>query len=92
MRTMGPPGLPGGAGFEYQTVPPSFVKAFPELLRATGYVTTNAYKTDYQFGTPFTVWDYDAPDLLNWRKAAESHPEAPFFSMINLLITHESYI
>jgi N-sulfoglucosamine sulfohydrolase len=92
MRTMGPPSLPGGAGFDYQAVPPPFVKAFPELLRGAGYVTTNAHKTDYQFGKPFTVWDYEGPDMFNWRKATENHSDAPFFSMINLLITHESFI
>ena len=38
-------------------MPPFYVKAFPEYLRAAGYYTTNRVKTDYQFGVPFTIWD-----------------------------------
>jgi N-sulfoglucosamine sulfohydrolase len=89
MRTMGASGLPGGAGFEYQAVPPEHVKAFPELLRKEGYFTCNAFKTDYQFGAPFSIWDFEAPEMFNWRKAPHG---SPFFSMVNLQITHESYI
>jgi N-sulfoglucosamine sulfohydrolase len=89
MRTMGAAGLPGGAGFDYQAVPPEHVKAFPELLRKAGYFACNAFKTDYQFGTPFSIWDLDAPDMFNWRKAPSG---SPFFAMVNLMITHESYI
>ena len=40
------PELPG----PYQAVPPFYVKAFPEYLRAAGYFTSNRSKTDYQFG------------------------------------------
>ena len=47
------PELPG----PYLAVPPFYVKAFPEYLRAAGYFTSNRAKTDYQFGTPFTIWD-----------------------------------
>jgi N-sulfoglucosamine sulfohydrolase len=89
MRTMGAAGLPGGAGFDYQAVPPEHVKAFPELLRRAGYFTSNAFKTDYQFGTPFSIWDVEAPDMFNWRHAPSG---SPFFAMVNLMITHESYI
>ncbi len=64
------------------------MKAFPELLRAGGYYTTNNGKTDYQFGDPFTVWDANAPDA-DWRGRAEGQP---FFAMFNILLTHESYI
>ena len=42
------PELPG----PYLAVPPFYVKAFPEYLRAAGYYTTNRAKTDYQFGVP----------------------------------------
>ena len=41
------PELPG----PYLAVPPFYVKAFPEYLRAAGYHTANRVKTDYQFGT-----------------------------------------
>src|SRR5688572_987363 len=47
------PELPG----PYLAVPPHYVKAFPEYLRAAGYYTSNRAKTDYQFGVPFTIWD-----------------------------------
>ena len=47
------PSCPG----PYLAVPPFYVKAFPEYLRAAGYYTSNRAKTDYQFGTPFTIWD-----------------------------------
>ena len=40
------PELPG----PYLAVPPFYVKAFPEYLRAAGYYTSNRAKTDYQFG------------------------------------------
>ena len=89
MRTNSPvPQLKGGGPIEYEAVPPADVKAFPELLRAAGYYTTNDGKTDYQFGNPFTVWDRNGPDA-NWRGRADGQP---FFAMFNPQETHESYI
>ncbi|MEZ5595669.1 MAG: sulfatase [Pseudomonadales bacterium] len=81
------------SGRGYEAVPPPDVKAFPELLRAAGYATANAAKTDYQFGEPFTVWDVNVgdmrspPDLAVWRHLP---PGKPFFAMITLMSTHES--
>jgi arylsulfatase A-like enzyme len=79
------PDLPG----PYLAVPPFYVKAFPEYLRAAGYFTSNRRKTDYQFGEPFTIWD-DLSDSAHWR----NRPDAtqPFFSVFNLNVTHESQI
>src|SRR5918994_2260109 len=77
--------LPG----PYLAVPPSYVKAFPEYLRAAGYYTSNRAKTDYQFGTPFTIWD-DLGNQAHWRNRADK--SQPFFSVFNLEITHESRI
>lgn len=37
----------------YLGVPPHYVKAFTEYLRAAGYYCTNNSKTDYQFATRF---------------------------------------
>ena len=54
--------LPG----PYLAVPPFYVKAFPEYLRAAGYYTTNRVKTDCQFGTPFTIWD-EVTQTAHWR-------------------------
>lgn len=89
MRTKAPfPGMKGGGPIEYEAVPPANIKAFPELLRAVGYYTTNNAKTDYQFGEPFTIWD-ESSKTAGWQKRAKSQP---FFSMITLMKTHESYI
>lgn len=79
------PELPG----PYLAVPPFYVKAFPEYLRAAGYYTTNRVKTDYQFGTPFTIWD-EVTDSAHWRKRRDK--SQPFFSVFNLTVTHESQI
>jgi N-sulfoglucosamine sulfohydrolase len=79
------PELPG----PYLAVPPFYVKAFPEYLRAGGYYTTNRAKTDYQFGVPFTIWD-ELGRNAHWRSRANK--EQPFFSVFNLEVTHESQI
>jgi len=79
------PELPG----PYLAVPPFYVKAFPEYLRAAGYYTTNRAKTDYQFGVPFTIWD-DLGRDAHWRHRADK--SQPFFSVFNLEVTHESQI
>jgi arylsulfatase A-like enzyme len=79
------PELPG----PYLAVPPFYVKAFPEYLRAAGYYTTNRAKTDYQFGVPFTIWD-DLGRHAHWRNRADK--SQPFFSVFNLEVTHESQI
>jgi arylsulfatase A-like enzyme len=79
------PELPG----PYEAVPPFYVKAFPEYLRAAGYFTSNRVKTDYQFGSPFTIWDALGPNV-HWRNRADSNQ--PFFSVFNLTMTHESQI
>jgi len=82
----GPLGSFRSDGFPYATVPPPDVKAFPELLRANGYYTTNNSKTDYQFGQPFTIWDENGPQA-DWSHAP---PGQPFFAMYSQNLTHES--
>lgn len=77
--------LPG----PYLAVPPHYVKAFPEYLRAAGYYTTNNAKTDYQFGTPFTIWD-ESSRQAHWRNRPD--PEQPFFAVFNFTGTHESQV
>ncbi len=79
------PELPG----PYLAVPPFYVKAFPEYLRAAGYYTSNRAKTDYQFGVPFTIWD-DLGRTAHWRNRPD--PSRPFFAVFNLEVTHESQI
>ncbi len=68
---------------------PSNVKAFPEYLRAAGYWTTNRSKTDYNFPPPKAAWDENSPQSRDWRGRAAGQP---FFSVINLVTTHESQI
>lgn len=70
----------------YLATPPAYVKAFPELMRAAGYYTTNNAKTDYQFGSPFTIWDENGQEA-DWRHRAEGQP---FFAMYSSIPTHES--
>ncbi|MCR9279676.1 MAG: sulfatase-like hydrolase/transferase [Pseudomonadaceae bacterium] len=89
MRTRSPvPALPAGGPIEYDAVPPEGVKAFPELLRAAGYYTSNNGKTDYQFGEPFLIWDEQNAEHP-WRNRPAV---TPFFAMVNLMTTHESYV
>lgn len=78
------PGLPT----PYHATPPPFVKAFTESLRAAGYFATNNAKTDYQIGTPFTVWDESGPEA-HWRDP-ERAEDQPFFAVFNFMTTHES--
>ena len=87
MRTTedGVESLPG----PYLAVPPHYVKAFPEYLRAAGYYTTNNSKTDYQFGTPFTIWD-ESSNRAHWRNRPD--PNQPFFAVFNFTGTHESQV
>lgn len=77
------PELPG----PYLAVPPFYVKAFPEYLRAAGYFTSNRSKTDYQFGVPFTIWD-DLGPKAHWRNRPDK--SQPFFAVFNFVVTHES--
>lgn len=69
----------------YSAVIPPYVKCFPEYLRQAGYYTTNNEKQDYQFEPPVTVWD-ESSAAASWRNRA---PDQPFFSILNLAITHE---
>jgi uncharacterized sulfatase len=79
----------GSQHMRSQIVLPSHVKAFPEYLRAAGYWTTNRSKTDYNFPPPKAAWDENSPQSRDWRGRAAGQP---FFSVINLVTTHESQI
>jgi len=75
----------------YQTVPPHYVKAFPEYLRAAGYYCTNNSKTDYQFANssaiPLTIWD-ESSRTAHWKNRPDK--DQPFFAVFNDTRTHES--
>lgn len=88
MRTSSGPGFPIRGPQNYLAVPPPEVKAFPELLRAGGYYTANNFKTDYQFGEPFTIWDQSANDA-DWEGRKDGQP---FFFMQTYLTSHESML
>ncbi|MEE4203114.1 MAG: sulfatase [Halieaceae bacterium] len=88
MRTHGVFGMQGGGPQNYYAVPPPEVRAFPQLLRAAGYYTSNNSKTDYQFGEPRGIWDANS-DTANWRGRENGQP---FFSMFTIMTTHESYL
>lgn len=78
----------------YRSVPPSQVKAYPEVLRRAGYYTFTNRKLDYQFSSyapgsgPFTIWDDESADP-DWSGRA---PDQPFFGLVNLPQTHESQL
>ena len=79
----------GSQHMRSQIVLPPHVKAFPEYLRAAGYWCTNRSKTDYNFPPPKAAWDENSPLSRDWRGRAAGQP---FFSVINLVTTHESQI
>ncbi len=80
----------GSQNMRSRIIPPAGVKCFPEYLRAAGYFCTNRSKTDYQFDPPPSVWDRQGPRHLDWRERPDS--KQPFFSVVNLTISHESQI
>ncbi|WP_373548422.1 sulfatase [Haliscomenobacter sp.] len=73
---------------EYAAVPPPYVKVFTEYLRAAGYFTSNAAKTDYQFNSPITAWDEIGKNAHYKNRSAGQ----PFFAVFNHEITHESRV
>jgi N-sulfoglucosamine sulfohydrolase len=79
----------------YLAVPPPYVKAFTEYLRAAGYYCTNNAKTDYQFAPhtdprqPLTAWD-DSSQTAHWRNRPRA--DQPFFAVFNSARTHESRV
>jgi len=86
---MYPPSI-GSQHMRSRIIPPADVKAFPELLRAAGYFTTNRSKTDYQFDPTPSIWDRQGNNHQDWRE--RSDPDQPFFSVINITVCHESQI
>ncbi len=79
----------GSHNMRSDIVPPAFVKAFPEYLRAAGYYATNNAKTDYNFPAPLTAWD-ESSGQAHWKNRPD--PDQPFFAVFNLNSTHESRV
>jgi arylsulfatase A-like enzyme len=63
-------------------------KMFPQLLRESGYYTTNNNKEDYNLAHTGKVWD-ESSTKAHWRNGDRKQP---FFSIFNYTITHESQI
>ncbi|MCA9114315.1 MAG: sulfatase-like hydrolase/transferase [Planctomycetaceae bacterium] len=79
----------GSQHMRSRIVPPPHIRCFTEYLRAAGYWCTNRAKTDYNFEPPLTAWDENSSNSRDWRGRA---PGQPFFSVINLTVSHESRI
>jgi len=67
MSLLGRPGQP-----PHIAVPPFYVKAFTEYLRAAGSYTSNRATTVYRFGTTFTIWTAPGPGWP-WHKRTDHH-------------------
>lgn len=75
---------------EFTAVPPHYVKAFTEYMRAAGYYCTNNSKTDYQFSkdpVPASIWD-ECSKKAHYKNRPDKNQ--PFFAVFNWTGTHES--
>lgn len=64
---------------------PDFIKTLPEILQDHGYFTSNNFKTDYNFNASGR-WDESSTEA-HWRNRGSE--DQPFFSVFNLMVTHE---
>lgn len=74
----------------YLGVPPHYVKAFTEYLRAASYYCTNNSKTDYQFArdpVPESIWN-ECGNTAHYKNRPDK--DQPFFAVFNYVGTHES--
>ncbi len=70
-----------------QVTIPGTIKPFPKYLREAGYYTTNNFKEDYNF-IDTSIWDHSSA-TAHWREKKDGQP---FFSIFNLMLTHQSSI
>ena len=72
---------------------PDFIRGFPSYLREAGYFTTNNVKTDYNSSSWERLvkesWD-ESSSTAHWRKRPEEDEDKPFFSVFNLMTSHQS--
>ena len=70
---------------------PKSMRGFPAFLRARGFYTSNNVKTDYNTGNYADIikasWNESSANA-HWRK--RPNKEQPFFSIFNLMISHQS--
>ncbi|MFT5290481.1 MAG: arylsulfatase A-like enzyme/acetyl esterase/lipase [Planctomycetota bacterium] len=67
---------------------PADVRLFPAYLREAGYYCTNRSKEDYNVPKRGDEWD-ESGKKAHWRNRAKGQP---FFSVINLTVTHEAQV
>lgn len=67
---------------------PTQLKRLPELLKESGYFTTNRDKTDYNFSAE-GMFDHWSSEMTPWRHRQEGQP---FFSFINIGPSHEGTV
>jgi len=72
----------------YEVCLPDNMRAFTEYMREAGYFCTAAGKTDYQIGVTPAQWDENG-FAATWKNCPEG---TPFYSVINIMTTHESMI
>jgi arylsulfatase A-like enzyme len=66
---------------------PSYIRPFPDYLKAVGYYCVNRSKTDYNIaGDDKAPWD-DCSKSAHYRNR---EPNQPFFCVFNLTVSHES--
>ena len=80
-----------GTGHHRSAVPlPEQIKGFPELLRASGYYTSNNSKTDYNTSSANRLirdsWNESSNTAGWWNRM----PGQPFFSVFNFGASHQS--
>jgi len=64
---------------------PKGVQPFSQMLKQSGYYTTNNVKTDYNFSPIPEIWS-DSSKKAHWRNRQDGQP---FFHMQTFAITHE---
>lgn len=72
---------------------PEAMKGFPTFLREAGWYTTNNVKTDYNTGSRERIikqsWN-ESSETAHWRKRSQYQRDQPFFSVFNLMTSHQS--
>lgn len=72
---------------------PDSIHGFPSYLRGAGYYTTNNVKTDYNTSSWERLveesWD-ESSNTAHWRNRPKEDRDKPFFSVFNLMTSHQS--
>ncbi len=68
------------AGFDYEPVPPPYVRCFTEYLREAGYFCTSRAPIDRRLSPPLTAWDHCGEQHQDW---AGRDPGQPFFAVVD---------